>query len=367
MLLHLDIKEPGLDGQIASMLDQADAWDHITAVNSTTAPTLAKDPRVTPLRYRGPGLFDGRHDMDPEAVRAQLALPGNAIMVDDPRVAARELKRKPYARVSLPGGLRSRWQPSFAPVAGDPNTVRPHPYLRAIAARARAVPALLQHAEVGVPPLSPERDGTPEFERERTSRILERAWAAQELGQRGERDFRTVALLERRLAERSLHRDWMYHGLDGAIAARALAQLGAVESVPALVRAFQRIDPALEKVQNKSFGPYPLAWTDFRVKMYVLPALGDLPSPESKRALLDYVAMPEAAARELGPLQFDEATRAALKQDLSRQEIEGLLRSPHSAVRGVAIQECLDHSNGNRRRALRAVAPWALELPRARD
>ena len=76
--------------------------------------------------------------------------------------------------------------------------------------------------------------------------------------------------------------------------------------------------------------------------------------------------MGEARAHELAPPQFEEATRALLRQDLTLAELKALLSHPNSAVRGTAILECLDRPNGRRTRALKAAAPWALELPRAR-
>jgi len=364
MLLHLDVKEPELDGQIGVMLDGADMWDHVTAVNSTTAPTLAKDPRVKPLRFKGPGIYADRKDVDPEAVRAQLAQPGQAIMVDDPRIAARELKRKPLDRVPLPAGLRKSWEPSFARRGGTLEVLVPSSHLRSVM-DAPATTAPLLELLKRPDPTRLTVDGSPLHVRVRTERILERAWAAQRLGRVGPKNAATVAALERQLAERTLHKDWMFHGLDGAMAARALGMLRVTESAPALVRAFRRVDPELEKVQNKAFGPYPLAWTDFRVKMYVLPALGELRTAASKKCLQEYLAMDAMAARELGPVQFEDATRALLRQDLSRAEIESLLRSPHSAVRGTAILEYLDHPTADRTRALKGATPWALELPRA--
>ena len=37
MLLHLDVKEPGLKGDIAKLLDAADVWDHVVAINALDA------------------------------------------------------------------------------------------------------------------------------------------------------------------------------------------------------------------------------------------------------------------------------------------------------------------------------------------
>lgn len=366
MLLFLDVKEEGLDAQIAELLTRADAWDQVTGVNGTTAPTLAKDPRIVRLPSKGPGLFDGRKDVDPASVRAQLAAPGQSMMVDDPRLVARELNRLPYQPVPLPPDLRAEWKPRFASSPRAPNVFVPTAYLTSLAAELRTPEALRRVLQDASQEERFNPDGSDAEQRRRTERIVARAWAAQQLGERGVRDCETVVLLERQLAERSLHRDWMYHGMDGAMAARALARLGAKESVPALVRAFRRIDPALAQVQNPAFGPHPLAWTDFRTKMYVLPALGDLPCAESKALLTEYVKLDEPAARELAPLLYEDATRALLRQDLTQADLEALLRSPNLAVRGPAILECLDHPSRRRTRALKAVAPWALELPRAK-
>jgi hypothetical protein len=64
--------------------------------------------------------------------------------------------------------------------------------------------------------------------------------------------------------------------------------------------------------------------------------------------------------------QFEEATKALLRQRLHAAEILRLLGSPNPSVRGTAILECLDHPTPDRTAALRQAAPWALALPRAR-
>lgn len=366
MLLHLDVKETGLDQPIADLLTRADAWDHVVGINAATAPALAQDSRFSALRYKGPGLFEGRRDVDPESVRAQLARPGTAIMVDDPRVAARELRRPAYRPVPLPKGLRTRWKPRLTQEPEQGGQLVPMAYLVRRTA-GLTTPEAWRHVLVNEMPAA-ERAAPGKSAAEkphRTESILVMAWAAQQLGAQRAGDPETIALLERQVKERSLHHDWMYHGLDGAMAARALGDLGARSAVPTLVQAFRRIDPALEEVRDPRYGPYPLAWTDFRLKMYLLPALGALPCPESKALLQEYVGLPEAAAREWGPLQYEEATRALLRQELSQAELEALLRSANLAVRGPAVLECLDHPTRRRTRALKTAAPWAFELPRA--
>ncbi|MFN3650228.1 MAG: glycerophosphodiester phosphodiesterase family protein [Armatimonadota bacterium] len=364
MLLHLDVKEPGLDAEIARMLDQARAWEHVVGVNVATAPDLARDPRVKPLAYKGPGLFEGRRDLDPEAVRAQLARPGAMVMVDDPRLVARELGRKPAALQPLPRDLTQRWEVNRAAVPTD--AFGPSAFLRQLAARVdpASPAALLRVLSEASAAERTEVDGSPEYACARTERIVARAWAAQRLGELGKKTPEIVRALEQEVRGRSLHRDWMYHGLDGAAAARTLGELGAVEAVPTLVDAFRRVDPALKKVANPEFGQYPLAWTDFRARMTIVPALGELRSEAGRRFLLEYVRMDEAAARELGPPMWEEATRALFRHRLSSAEVAELLRSRHSAVRGAAILECLDRPSRTRTAALKAAHPWAAELPR---
>jgi glycerophosphoryl diester phosphodiesterase len=375
MLLHLDVKEPNLEDDIAKLLDAADVWDHVIAVNAANVPKLLKHPKLKLLRYKAPGLYDGRKDVDPDAVRAALAQPGEMIMVDDPRVAARELKRKPYQPVSLPQNLREDWQPKSATKAEEPELPFPKLHLQPQDEKKLAGYAMKKVEELLIrlwetsfnakdDPLEPVDDKG--YQLMRASGILQRAVMVQRIGQAQLKSPRTIRLLESQIKNRSLHRDWMYHGLDGAMAARALGMLGATESVPVLIEAFLRIDPELKKVQNPQFAQNPLAWTDFRTKMYILPALGELRCDASKKFLQEYVAMDEAKAREIAPLLFEDATKALLRQALMVEEIQSLLQSQRSAVRGTTILECLDHPTKDRTAALKAVAPWALELPVAR-
>lgn len=373
MLLHLDVKQTGLDADISRMLDQADAWDHVVAVNAATAPGLAKDPRVKPIRYKGPGLFEGRKDWDPALVRAQLALPGDAVMVDDPRVAAAALARPAYRPVPLPA-LRAGPPQPLAPAT----TRETDHFRRALKDPLPEAPTFGGAREMLdrlLPAHPPTRSGellratnaapgevTP---LDRTERIIRRAALAQRCADDRIVSDRRIEWLEFQVRSRTLHRDWQFHGLDGALAARALGELGSLKSVPLLVWAFQRADPELEQVVNRSFGPYPLSWTEFRMKMHILPALGKLRCAESKRFLLHYLSLGDADLREMGPDYRAEAVRAVFQQKLARSEIEELLRSPHTAVRGTAIQLCLDHPTRDRTAALRKIAPWALDLPSA--
>ena len=132
MLLHLDVKEPGLEDDITLRLDEADAWEHVVSINTYNSARLRQNPKFKPLAYKGPGLSEQRRDMDPAAVRAQLERPGQMIMVDDPRVAVLALKRA------------ATW-PARPPVSAAP-AAKPAGAEDRIAARAPALIAAFQKA-----------------------------------------------------------------------------------------------------------------------------------------------------------------------------------------------------------------------------
>jgi len=362
MLLHLDVKEPGLEPDIARLLDAADAWDHVVEINPGNAAELRQNEKAHCMAYKAFGWQSGRMDLDPELVRDGLALPGELLMVDDPRVAARALKRK-VGRVPLPENLRAPLPPPGAAGAS------PHPggsevaHLRAVAdrvdGRSFAELADLLAAEFS----STDLDGDAAHQQERAGRILERAWTAQQIGLLGDRSPRAVKLLEELVANRSLHRDWAYHGLDGAQAVRALGRLGAAESAPFLIKTFQTIDPELRRFVEPP-SEFPYAWADHRMKREIIDVLGELPGEAGRQFLNEYLAMDEAEASRFSMPLFEEAARALLRRDESEETLDILLRSANPAVRGAAILSGLDRSAG-RAATLSSLLPWTRELPGA--
>ena len=103
----------------------------------------------------------------------------------------------------------------------------------------------------------------------------------------------------------------MYHGFDGATALRTLILLKAPNAVELARFTLWRDDPALDPVIDPRF-KNPRAWTDFRVKMVVFPALEKCPGRATEQLCRDYLALTDAAARELGPPQFEQAGKALL-------------------------------------------------------
>ncbi len=367
MLLHLDVKEPGLGPELARWLDAADCWDHVVAINTQNAPDLLAHPRYRPLRYKGPGLYEARRDLDPASVETALARDGEMIMVDDPRLAARMLGREPYLPVTLSQTFLYTRRPTAAEDASG-REFSPPAHLAALSLRVNPAsePQLLELLNAPLEdPLFASSDDAALLTY--TSRIVERAWAADGLGRLGRKTARVVRALEAVVRRPTPHPDWRFHGLDAALAARALGALGADGSASTIIAVLRRTEPTGSAAMRPESGSYPASWADARLKLHLVPALGDLRCRQARRYLREYVRLDEETARSFGPLQFEDATRALMRQNLSWSGIAELLRSYNPAVRGTALLECLDWPNEERRLALAKAASWALGLARAQS
>ncbi len=366
MLLHLEVRGPGLDEEVARLLDAADAWDHLVAVSSVSGPWLSQHARSSSLPYKSDLSGEYRRDVDPDSVQAALALPGWMILVDDPRVAVRSLRREAYRPEPLHTSIHvSLGSPLATP--GETNVAIAVDHIASLARRFRSasVDQLARLCDARFPEAGEAGDDDA-FQRACAMRILDRAWAARRLGEMGSKSSRVVKLLEGLVARPSTHPDPDFEGLDAAIAARALGELGATESVSVLIEAFKRAGPGVGGAARAESGQAYPASSDSRVRPHVLAALGDLRCAAAKKFLLEYVNLDDLHARRWGPPRFEEAVRALLRQRMGWDETAALLRSGNPAIRGTAVMECIDQITEERRMALRAAAPWALELPRSK-
>ena len=320
-LMHLDIKVKGIDRAVSELLTKLDLWDHVVACNGDTGGVILTDPRYRPRRYRG-GLYQDRGEVFPDAIAAALKKPGDDVIVDDPRGVAVALGRK------------------LGPVSGEPVAPRPVPKRvgppRPVEAEAIAA---LRNAD-GWDQIA----DAPADRLAAGKRIREGARAAEDLLVIRAASKEAFAALEERVRKRSLHRDWMYHGFDGAMALRSLVLLNAPDAVEAARFALWRDDPALEAVRDPRW-KNPRAWTDFRVKMVAFPALEKCPGPATERLCRDYLALTDARARELGPDQFEPAARALLAVSPRTETALELMKHRLQAVRGRAVLDCLARSN----------------------
>ncbi|MDB5392416.1 MAG: glpQ1 [Planctomycetaceae bacterium] len=321
-LMHLDIKRPNLDLAIAKLLDQMDLWEHVISCSAELGAAIVKNPRVSLCRYKG-GLYLDHGEVFPESIAKVLQQPGEGVIVDDPRGAILALGRK-LGRVSTqpvaPRTLRVNDQPSAVPKEAD-------------------LLAVLRD--------NSDWDQVGQTDAERLSsgqRILARARACDQLLSIKATSPEVFAALESRVRQRSLHKDWQFHGLDGALALRTLILLHAPQAAEVARFALWRDDRALEPVVNPLY-KNPRAWTDFRVKMVIFPALARNPGLEAEQVCRDYLALTDDVAKQLGPSQFKPAGRALLAISPKTETALELLRHRLQAVRGRAILDCLAHAS----------------------
>jgi hypothetical protein len=284
-------------------------WDHVGYCNTDHGGVILEDERYKPRRYKG-GLYLDRGEVFPDAIVAVLKNPGDGVIVDDPRGVAVALGRK------------------LGKLSTEP--VNQKPQLEQFIPEAEANPfAILETTEAT------------------SDRILHRARAADQL-LRLRVSGDAFAVLEERVRNRALHKEWMYHGLDGATALRALILLKAPHAVGVARFTLWRDDPELEKVADPKY-KNPRAWTDFRVKMVVFPALEHLPGEATEQLCRDYLALTDEEARQIGPPQFEAAGRALVAVSLKTETALELMKHRLQSVRGRAILDCLAH----------AKEPWA--------
>ncbi len=357
MLLHLDLKEPGLEAEVAQWLDAADAWDHVIQINESNAAELRQSPRLKLLPYSVPGLYEGRLDWDQSAVAQALGANG-MILVDDPRVATRVLQRPAFEPAPLVKVLRL----AVRATEGDLSPAGPGLHAMALvrdlsrrinASSTKELRTLLEQ-------ISPVRElpASPAETRAAATRIVERAWAAQRLGLNGDKAAAVRAALAKAMRTPSLHPEWAYAGLDAAMAMRALAELEDKSAVPLILE-------CLTGCAEPSSGATSTNSHRYRLSQHAFAALGELRCRAARKFLRSYIDLDETAAARYGPLQYEAATGALLQQTLTWNEIAALLRHPNLSVRGTALTVCVDQSNDSRRQALRTSAPWALDLPAA--
>jgi hypothetical protein len=337
-LMHLDIKRDGLDRAIAELLTRMDMWDHVGYCNTETGGVILRDPRLKLRRYKAPGLYQDRSEVFPDPIALALKKPGDGLILDDPRGVAVSLGRK------------------LGKLSREP--VAPKQVIRKELTKPPSEAELI--AQLGKADDWDRVAETPADQAASGKRIRARALAAEQLLATKASSQEAYAALEERVRKRSLHKDWMYHGFDGAMAIRSLILLNAPKAVATARFALWRDDPALEPVIDPRW-KNPRAWTDFRVKMVIFPALGRCPGVATEKLCRDYLALSDEEARKLGPPQFEEAGKALLAVSPRTDTALELLKHRLQAVRGRAILDCLTHAKEAwAQSALEKGAPHAL-------
>ena len=331
--VFLDFKQQEIAPDVVALLNAMDLWDHVIATNSAA---VQADPRYAPLSLTS--IYADRGDLDPQVIQSAVSSGQQGIFVDDPRGALRALGRTLGDPPSVPWRL----------VQLTPESV-------VIPPEADLVGAITNAPDWNV--LYTTADG----QRDAARRVTARAYAADRALRGGLATAGVRAALDARTAQRTLHQDWRFHGLDGAGALPALLRLGSgTAGVDRARWAIWLDDPALDPI---AWPGYPRAWVDFRMKNMVWPALIGHPSAAAAAALArDYLALTEAAAHQIGVLHFEEAAEVLLSVSPTTATGLELLASPKPVVKRRAVMELLRRSEQAwALSALQQGAPYALD------
>lgn len=363
-VLELDIKGPGIENDIGAMIDAADAWDHVVYIDEWNSTTLRVNPKYQMLQMVG-YLPDGRRDMVPEIVRTHIPPPGSVVVVDDPRLIVHEMGRPPHQPVPIPSSLRQLWHPT---TVGDAANDGAFGALHWLPPRLTGTDRSSQLVELMKTDrhIRSDLSGDDEYQAQRGRRILDRAWAAHQLGQMKAKSARVVRWLEHQVRRPSLHQNGLVNGMDGVMAVQSLGEIAAIQSVGLLVRRVKASPSYLSKLSpERSEDQVAVVWGERRLKRSIIEVLGRLPCGESKALLLDDLILNEAVTSEYDHWFFALIAKALTYHELTQSELECLMQDERPEVRGTIIQYCLDHPSRAGDAALQNIAPWALRLPRA--
>ena len=127
MLLHLDIKESGIQNELSDMLDKMDMWDHVVEVNAGNAERIRppddpnnRDPnapynKVRLIHYKGWTPTWGESDEEiVKAIKKWLPtkLGKQMVFCKDPRLPAKAMGKLPEKPIPIPQNLRAWWKPN---------------------------------------------------------------------------------------------------------------------------------------------------------------------------------------------------------------------------------------------------------------
>ncbi len=323
-LMHLDLKQPGMDTKIVQLLDEMDLWDHVMSAPADHGAAIIKDPRFKPLKYKTQ-LYSDDRDVDPREIELAMKLDGAALIVDDPRAAIVASGR------------------SLGSVSATPAKT--------------AEQAGLHRGK----PTSDRIQGKQVLDNLSKLNVLTRALSANSIRLSQTDSSEAFAALEDAVRNRTVHTHWRMHALDGEAALSALIALKAPQAVDVARECLWRVDDNLAKVQDKKFAQ-PASWHDWRIKTNVFEQLETLPGEAAEKLCRDYLALSDGEAKQLGPPQFAQAAECLVVVTRDEAAALALLQDTRPAVRNRATKVCLRYAREPwANSALRQAAPYSLQ------
>jgi hypothetical protein len=299
-LVHLDLKVPGTDEEVAAMLDVLDMWSHVTEANDNggNAAAVRSRPEYAAHAMGGMiGLTDRRGDFDLARLQDAAARVGarGGLFVDDPRLALVALGREVG-------------EPSRDPVGAEPWAPQPLPERTA----AELLDVLDDTSDWDDVPIGADAEAA------KAQRIRARFQAALAVAEQDLHDPELYAALEDLARHRSLHPDWRHHGVDGAEAIGSILRLGdpsgcGAPAAPACAAEIARavlLHEGADLAALDGVAEFPAS--DWRIKAAAVRALPELGTPAALELLLEVLAWTDAELSARGPIVLEDVAASAV-------------------------------------------------------
>lgn len=325
-LMYIEAKDPDIEQQIAEYYDVLDMWDHLVAIDPRNSTNLRTNPK-----YKSPisgykDLLQNRDDVNPTIIQSAVSGTANFFVVDDPRAMVSALNRQ----------IKS---PSIN-------------HLKCVAVKSQPV-ANTEGDLIRIILNAPNWNKIPQTDAEKVlfaRQIMERGHAINDAIKLGYRSLELIDALKERVNKRSIHSDWLYHGLDSQEALFALTRLSA-KNVPTLLRSvIWKNDPLLTPISTVG---YPATFVDWRIKHAVWDLAKKIPAAEL--LINDYLALDDESAKLIGPHHFEEAALALIRIKPQKETASFLLNHRRLDVQGRTLLELLKRAGKGEQWACDAI------------
>lgn len=331
-LIHLDIKnltDKTIQKDIIDILDALDMWEHLVSINPEATTILSNFSKIN-LITNTIGLTDNRDDLSPRLIKNSIKSGYKMLLVDDPRRVLDILKNETSRNYDISS-------------LNDVTCSMPHNL-------GQSTKTLTEQEIISRLLYAPNWNRIPSNDAERTqfaAEIIDRANAAMEASKISSPSKELIDALTKRVKSRSLHTDWLYHGLDAQEALRSLILLKA-SNAPTLVRqVLWRIDEEnLKPIHSQTFWKdYPISWIDFRIKEIVWEAIQSSGDTRYTKIIRNYLDLNTDKVLSIGRDSREAAVKTLIKIRPTEKTGLFLLNKNGSVIKRRAIIELVKYSN----------------------
>lgn len=318
-LLYLDLKDTSTENTVISYLNTLDMWDNLVAVDPNNAPQIASNPKYnSPIKgYRD--LLNNRDDVNFDVLKKVVEGTDNFFVVDDPRGITQMLGR-------------TIGNTSLSSTACFSNSVTPTPN------------SLPENQLINIILYAPHWDQIPQNDSEKiqfADEIMNRGHAINDALKLNYRSQGLIDALNVRINNRSIHSDWMFHGLDAQEAMRALPSINATDLPKTFREVLWKADQSL---LSMTYPGYPVSHLDWRLKQTVWTAALAVPGTATEDVIKEYLNLTDSAAWEIGPTYFEPAAETLMRISPQKSTARQLLRHRRADVKGRTILELLRYA-----------------------